>query len=70
MRLCSAWWGYQAAGKEALVSQTLPYLLVRALSAGALAAPVMFTCCLPIASSGLRCQGFGAACTRYRVPRP
>ncbi|BDA48499.1 Condensin-2 complex subunit G2 [Coccomyxa sp. Obi] len=30
--LCMAWWQVGAAGKEAIVAQTLPYLLVRALS--------------------------------------
>jgi hypothetical protein len=27
-KLCCCWWQYGAAGKEALVSQTLPYVLV------------------------------------------
>ena len=31
-RLCVAWWQADAPGKEALVTQTIPYLLVRALS--------------------------------------
>ena len=31
-KLCVAWWQADAPGKEALVTQTLPYLLVRALS--------------------------------------
>ena len=30
-RLCVAWWQADAPGKEALVTQTIPYLLVRAL---------------------------------------
>ncbi|CAL8463631.1 g3165 [Coccomyxa elongata] len=30
--LCMAWWQAGAAGKEAIIAQTLPYLLVRALS--------------------------------------
>lgn len=33
-RLCSSWWSLGAEGRESLVSQTLPYLLVKALSAG------------------------------------
>ena len=31
-RLCVAWWQAGAPGKEALITQTIPYLLVRALS--------------------------------------
>lgn len=31
-KLCVAWWQADAPGKETLVTQTLPYLLVRALS--------------------------------------
>ena len=33
-RLCTAWWQAGALSKESLVAQTLPYLLVRALSTG------------------------------------
>jgi hypothetical protein len=33
--LCLAWWRLGAPGREALVPQTLPYLLVRALTTGA-----------------------------------
>ncbi len=31
-KLCVAWWQADAPGKEALITQTIPYLLVRALS--------------------------------------
>ncbi len=33
--LCMGWWQAGAAGKEAIVAQTLPYFLVRALSTSA-----------------------------------
>ena len=33
-KLCLAWWTADAPGKEALVAQTLPYLLLRALATG------------------------------------
>ena len=31
-KLCLAWWQAEAPGRDALVPQTLPYLLVRALT--------------------------------------
>ena len=31
-KLCAAWWQTDAPGKEGLITQTIPYLLVRALS--------------------------------------
>ena len=34
-RLCLAWWAADAPGREALVAQALPYLLLRALATGA-----------------------------------
>ena len=34
-RLGQAWWGADAPGKEALVAQALPYLILRALTTGA-----------------------------------
>ncbi|KAK3244146.1 hypothetical protein CYMTET_46231 [Cymbomonas tetramitiformis] len=34
VRLCESWWQMEAAGRECLVTQTLPYLLVRSLSTG------------------------------------
>ena len=31
-KLCAAWWQTGAPGKEGLITQMIPYLLVRALS--------------------------------------
>ena len=34
-KLCLYWWQLDAPGKETLVLQTLPFILVKALSTGA-----------------------------------
>ena len=64
-RLCQAWWAAEAPGREALVAQTLPYLLLRALTSGArclqlwpLLAYAPHACtegsrCLPLPCAGL-----------------
>ncbi len=39
-RLCLAWWQARAPAREAFVPQTLPYLLVRALTTGAPGRPL------------------------------
>ena len=31
-KLCATWWQADAPGREGLITQTIPYLLVRALS--------------------------------------
>lgn len=40
-KLCAAWWQTDAPGKEGLITQTIPYLLVRALSTCKLLQPFL-----------------------------
>ena len=51
-RLCQAWWGAEVPGREALVAQALPYLILRALTTGIMQQchhPVQPCACMPIA---------------------
>jgi hypothetical protein len=70
--LCLAWWRLGAPGREALVPQTLPYLLVRALTTGARSgaaanAGSRRTACRRLAVKGARRAA--ACCTASRRRR-
>ena len=47
-KLCFSWWQADAVNREALVTQTLPYMLVKALTGGTIASHPMSS------SSGLQ----------------